>query len=61
MRPPAEQEMVTLTPERRAKLIAAVESNSRMPKDVRDRVLAQLAQDQVPAAMVARIESRIGG
>ena len=58
---PAEPEMVTLTPEHRAKLIAAVESNKRMPKEVRDRVLTQLAKEQVPAEMVARIERRSGG
>ncbi len=58
---PEEPEMVTLTPERRAKLIAAVEANTRMPKEVRDRVLGQLAKEQVPVEMVERLESRMGG
>ncbi|GGE53948.1 efflux RND transporter periplasmic adaptor subunit [Actibacterium pelagium] len=56
-----EPEMVTLTPERRAKLIAAVENNKRMPQQARDRILAQLAKEQVPAAMIERLERRTGG
>lgn len=58
---PAEPEMVELTPERRAQLIAFVEGNERMPKDAKARVLAQLAEDRVPAQVVARIEERMGG
>ena len=50
-------EMVTLDPERRAALKARIEANTRMPAEVRDRMLAQLDQDQVPAQMVERIES----
>ncbi|RYH09458.1 efflux RND transporter periplasmic adaptor subunit [Tropicimonas sp. IMCC6043] len=57
----ADEEMISLTPERRAALIAAVEANTRMPADARERVLSQLQQELVPAAMVARIESRMGG
>jgi hypothetical protein len=56
-----EPEMVTLTPERRAKLIAAVENNKRMPQQARERILAQLAKEQVPAAMIERLERRLGG
>ncbi len=52
---------VALDPERRAQLIALVENNNRMPKEAKARVLTQLAQDRVPADVVARIESRIGG
>ncbi|NRB01431.1 MAG: HlyD family efflux transporter periplasmic adaptor subunit, partial [Rhodobacteraceae bacterium] len=59
--PAAEPELVTLEPERRAKLIAAIEGNSRMPADVKARMLDQLSQDQVPARIVARIEERMGG
>ncbi len=58
---PAGPELVELTPERRAALIAAVEGNARMPKEARDRILSQLAQDRVPAQVVERIESRMGG
>ena len=52
---------IALTPERRAALIAAVEGNTRMPADAKERVLAQLKQETVPASMVERIESRMGG
>jgi hypothetical protein len=58
---PSGPELLDLTPERRAALIAFVEGNSRMPADARTRLLAQLAQDRVPAQVVARIESRMGG
>lgn len=56
-----EREMVKLEPERRAKLIAAIEGNKRMPTQVRDRLIGQLEKDEVPADVVARIEERIGG
>lgn len=51
---------IALEPDRRARLIAFVESNSRIPADVRDRMLEQLAEDEVPARMVDRLESRMG-
>lgn len=54
-------ETISLTPERRAALIAAVEGNPRMPQDAKERILSQLQQDQVPRQMVERIESRMGG
>ena len=54
-------EMLELSDERRAKLVAFVEGNSRMPEEAKARVLARLAEAQVPAQMVARIESRMGG
>ena len=53
--------MVELTAERRAKLIAFVEANNRMPAQVKERLLANLAKDQVPAQMVKRLEGRMGG
>lgn len=56
-----EPEMVALDPERRARLIAQVEANSRMPAEVRARMLAQLSEDVVPAAMVERLENGGGG
>lgn len=58
---PAVPEMLELSAERRARLVAFVEANDRMPQDAKARVLAQLAEPQVPAQMVARIESRMGG
>lgn len=59
--PLAAPEMLELTEERRAKLVAFVEANQRMPKEAKARVLARLSEPTVPAQMVARIESRMGG
>lgn len=59
--PPAAPPMVDLTPERRAALVALVEANARMPAEAKARVLAQLAEPQVPAQVIARIEQRPGG
>ncbi len=56
-----EPEMIELTPERRAALIAFIEANTRMPAEAKARVLGQLAAERVPAQVVARIESRMGG
>ena len=53
--------MVELTDERRAKLIAFIEGNKRMPAEAKQRVLSRLSQPKVPAQMVERIESRMGG
>ena len=58
---PATPDTIALTPERRAELIAFVEANTRMPADAKSRVLEQLAQEQVPATVVARLEERMGG
>ena len=55
-----EPQTVALTPERRAKLIAFINAATRMPKAAKDRVLAQLNQDVVPARVVERIEARMG-
>lgn len=57
---PKPPEMLELSEERRARLIAFVEANDRMPKDVKARILGRLAEPQVPAQMVQRIESRMG-
>ena len=53
--------MVRLDEERRAKLIAFVEGNDRMPAEVKGRILATLREDEVPAETVERIEGRMGG
>lgn len=58
---PAGPQMVELTPERRARLVAYVTDNSRMPADVRTRLLTQLQDAQVPLQVVERLESRMGG
>ncbi len=60
-KPPEEPAMVELDADRRARLIAFVEGNKRMPDAVKQRILAQLDQPQVPAETVERIESRMGG
>ena len=57
---PSEPETVTLDAERRAKLVAFVEG-SRMPDEAKARIMSQLEQDDVPAQVVARLESRMGG
>lgn len=58
---PAQPDLVELTPERRAALISFVEGNSRMPAEAKARILSQLAQDRVPAQVIERLESRMGG
>ena len=58
---PTEPDMLELSAERRARLIAFVEGNARMPAETKARVLGQLAESRVPAQMVERIESRMGG
>jgi membrane fusion protein, multidrug efflux system len=54
-------QMVELSDERRAALVAFVESNERMPSEAKERVLAQLREQRVPAQVVERIEQRMGG
>ena len=58
---PTTPAMVELTDERRERLVAFVESNQGMPKDVKARVLNSLANPQVPQRLVDRLESRMGG
>lgn len=58
---PGEKAMLELDEDRRARLVAFVESNARLPEAAKTRILNQLAQDQVPAQVVSRIESRMGG
>lgn len=57
---PETPEMVRLDPERRARLVAFVEGNNRMPAEAKARLLTQLEADEVPAETVNRIESRMG-
>ncbi|MEM9437257.1 MAG: HlyD family efflux transporter periplasmic adaptor subunit [Pseudomonadota bacterium] len=54
-------EMLELDEDRRARLIAFIEGNQRMPAAAKERVIAQLSEPKVPADVVARIEGRIGG
>jgi len=57
---PEPPKVVTLEPARRAKLVTFVEG-SRMPDPVKNRILAQLEEDEVPEEMVNRLEGRMGG
>ncbi|MEC8195533.1 MAG: HlyD family efflux transporter periplasmic adaptor subunit [Pseudomonadota bacterium] len=57
---PAEPQTVALTAERRAKLVAFVEANKRMPADAKERILNALKEEQVPTQMVQRLEDRMG-
>lgn len=55
------QSSVTLTDARRARLIAFVQEARDMPEETRERLLRQLEKDVVPAHIVDRLETRIGG
>ncbi len=57
----AEPELITLDDERRARLISFVESNDRMPEEIKTRILTQLSEPEVPKDVVERLESRMGG
>lgn len=59
--PDEEADMLELTEERRARLVAFVEASNAMPQEAKERVLARLSEPRVPAGMVARLESRMGG
>src|SRR6056297_139741 len=54
-------DMVELTEERRARLTAFVQANTGMPEAARQRLLDQLSQGSVPARVVQRIDTRLGG
>jgi len=58
---PEEPEMVELSEDRRARLVAFVEANQRMPQDVKTRLLTALEKPMVPAQMIERLEARMGG
>ncbi|WP_372837623.1 efflux RND transporter periplasmic adaptor subunit [Phaeovulum sp.] len=54
-------EMVVLTPERRAVLIAFIESNAGMPAEAKARTISQLQEEEVPRVVIERLEQRMGG
>ncbi len=56
-----EPEMVALSDEQRQKMRAFIEGNNQMPKAAKERVLTLLDQPTVPARLVQRITSRMGG
>ncbi|MBL4812787.1 MAG: HlyD family efflux transporter periplasmic adaptor subunit [Rhodobacteraceae bacterium] len=53
--------MLELSDERRARLVAFVKDSGQMPEAEKAQALEQLAEAKVPAQLVQRIESRIGG
>lgn len=59
--PPEAGDTVALDDDRRAKLIAFVEANNRMPSEAKARILAQLNEEMVPRKTIERLESRMGG
>ncbi|WP_197917428.1 efflux RND transporter periplasmic adaptor subunit [Thiosulfatihalobacter marinus] len=58
---PKPPEMVALSTEERARLVAFVEGNQRMPADVKQRLLTALNRPEVPAQMIERLQNRMGG
>ncbi len=52
---------VTLTPERRAELVALVEAHPALAEAEKTALLQALKADTVPAAVVARLEERMDG
>lgn len=56
-----EPEMLELSAERRDKIRAFIEANTRIPEAAKARILSQLEQEKVPAQMVQRLEGRMGG
>ncbi|MCA0929870.1 efflux RND transporter periplasmic adaptor subunit [Ruegeria profundi] len=57
----ADPDMVELSDELRAQLVAQVEASDQMPNDMKARVLGQLNEVKVPASLVRSIETRAGG
>jgi Multidrug resistance efflux pump len=53
-------EMIELSEERRAALLEFVSNNTKMPEEMRTRVLEQLAAEKVPADLLERLEQRMG-
>ena len=56
---PAPPATIELDAERRAKLVAFVDANQRMPAEAKERVLAQLNAAETPVDVVERLEARM--
>ncbi len=54
-------QLLDLSADRRARLVAFVQNDTQMPEADKTQALAQLSQQAVPAHTVARLESRMGG
>ncbi|TAG15978.1 MAG: efflux transporter periplasmic adaptor subunit, partial [Rhodobacterales bacterium] len=52
---------VTLTPERRAELVALVEAHPALAEAEKTALLQTLEGETVPAAVIARLEERMDG
>ena len=64
IRPGAEdraKDMVPLSPERRARLVALVQADEQMPDEVKMQLLQDLQAEAVPAETLERLEGRMGG
>ncbi len=59
--PASAPEMIAIEPERRARLLAAIDKSPRLPDAAKAEIRRKLEAEQVPAALVERIESRMGG
>lgn len=57
---PQPEETIALDADRRAKIIAYIEANNRMPAEAKARMLNALQEEEVPVRMVERIEQRMG-
>ena len=55
------REMLELSDERRAQLVALIEADGAMPEAAKARLRAQLSEREVPAGLVQRLEARRGG
>ena len=53
-------ETVAINAAQRAKYIAQIEANSRMPAEAKARILTQLEQDEIPARLAERLDSGRG-
>lgn len=54
-------EMVVLSEERRAKLLAFLEANSRIPAEIKEDMITQINAEETPVSIVERLENRMGG
>ena len=54
-------DLVDLEPEKQEKMIAWVEANTKMPAEMKSRVLKRLRSGKAPQRMIDRISQRMGG
>lgn len=58
---PEGADLVPLSPERRAELVALVQADAALPEELKASLLKDLQADAVPAATLDRLEGRMGG